>query len=125
MQITKIELAGSRMPERNGMPRGFAILRREDGADWISVELITRDRYECPQCGEADHDKLIWQNDQTVICQGCGREYQPGVRHFMVRADGEDDQWKTAKIVQEALDGHRGTNADVQDYFGVFLQIAD
>ena len=30
------------------------------------------------ECGERRVDWLIWINDETVQCQTCGAEYQPG-----------------------------------------------
>lgn len=33
----------------------------------------------CPNCGERDADRLIWQEDhETVRCAGCGTIYAPG-----------------------------------------------
>jgi len=32
---------------------------------------------ECPECGEAEMDLLIWTEADTVICQRCGTEYDP------------------------------------------------
>lgn len=32
----------------------------------------------CPGCGERNADMLIWQDDDTVRCFGCGTVYQPG-----------------------------------------------
>ncbi|MGE3807079.1 MAG: hypothetical protein AB7K24_20640 [Gemmataceae bacterium] len=33
---------------------------------------------ECPLCGENEHDRLIWIDDDTLRCTMCGAEYQPG-----------------------------------------------
>ncbi len=33
----------------------------------------------CPNCGERNADRLIWQDDdETVRCAGCGTTYRPG-----------------------------------------------
>lgn len=33
----------------------------------------------CPNCGERDADRLVWQDDEeTVRCAGCGTTYRPG-----------------------------------------------
>ena len=32
----------------------------------------------CPGCGERNPDMLVWQDDDTVRCFGCGTTYQPG-----------------------------------------------
>ena len=32
---------------------------------------------QCPHCGEADVDKLVWQDEETVKCLTCGTLYQP------------------------------------------------
>jgi len=34
----------------------------------------------CPGCGERDLDQLVWQDDRTVKCSTCGRQYTPPVR---------------------------------------------
>jgi hypothetical protein len=32
----------------------------------------------CPNCCEADPDKLVWlDDDETVRCTSCGHEYKP------------------------------------------------
>lgn len=31
----------------------------------------------CPNCCEADPDKLEWLDDETVRCLTCGHEYKP------------------------------------------------
>jgi hypothetical protein len=31
---------------------------------------------ECPSCGECDADRLVWQDDESIICQSCGRRYR-------------------------------------------------
>jgi hypothetical protein len=32
----------------------------------------------CPNCGEANADRLVWQDDdETVRCISCGQEYKP------------------------------------------------
>lgn len=32
----------------------------------------------CPNCGEREPDKLVWQNDETLLCDRCGTNYRPG-----------------------------------------------
>ncbi len=33
----------------------------------------------CPNCGERDADRLVWQDDEeTVRCAGCGTKYRRG-----------------------------------------------
>ncbi len=33
----------------------------------------------CPNCGERNADRLVWQDDdESVHCTGCGTIYQPG-----------------------------------------------
>ena len=33
----------------------------------------------CPNCGERNADRLVWQDDdETVRCAGCGTTYRPG-----------------------------------------------
>jgi Zn ribbon nucleic-acid-binding protein len=31
----------------------------------------------CPNCGERDHDRLVWIDDETVRCTMCGTQYHP------------------------------------------------
>ncbi len=31
----------------------------------------------CPNCGERNADRLVWQNDETICCAGCGTTYSP------------------------------------------------
>ena len=38
-----------------------------------------RVQFPCPKCGEADADRLVWQDDdETVCCSTCGVTYHPG-----------------------------------------------
>ena len=48
-----------------------------------------------------------------------------GERTHHVGADCNDDQWSMAQCLQETLDGHRGTNSDVHDYFREIQRFAD
>lgn len=34
--------------------------------------------FACPDCGEADSDRLEWQDDEFVRCKTCGTIYSPG-----------------------------------------------
>ena len=31
----------------------------------------------CPGCGERNQDNLVWQDDETVKCTTCGKQYAP------------------------------------------------
>lgn len=31
----------------------------------------------CPNCGQDDHDQLIWIDDERVRCASCGAVYVP------------------------------------------------
>ena len=31
----------------------------------------------CPGCGERRADRLVWQDDDLVLCASCGKTYQP------------------------------------------------
>jgi hypothetical protein len=65
--------------------------RRIDADDLVEVLLAIADRLDppvrettervgspCPDCGLADPDRLIWQDDEFVRCQACGTIYAPG-----------------------------------------------
>jgi hypothetical protein len=30
----------------------------------------------CPSCGERHADRLVWQEDDSIICQSCGCRYR-------------------------------------------------
>ena len=32
----------------------------------------------CPNCGGREVDRLVWQDDESVRCDACGKMYQPG-----------------------------------------------
>ena len=35
------------------------------------------DAITCPDCGESDHDHLLWHEDDTLTCQTCGTRFNP------------------------------------------------
>ena len=53
-----------------------------------------------------------------LLAHGCERTHQ-------VQADDADDQWSMAQILQHALDGHEGTNTDIDEYYGELRRFAD
>ena len=53
-----------------------------------------------------------------LLAHGCERTHQ-------VQADDADDQWSMAQILQHALDGHRGTNTDIEAYYRELRRFAD
>jgi predicted RNA-binding Zn-ribbon protein involved in translation (DUF1610 family) len=65
--------------------------RMIDADDLVEVLLSIADRldppvrettndvaFPCPECGEANSDRLIWQDDEFVRCDTCGTIYSPG-----------------------------------------------
>jgi hypothetical protein len=65
--------------------------RMIDADDLVEVLLAIADRLDppvrettervgspCPDCGLADPDRLIWQDDEFVRCDACGTVYAPG-----------------------------------------------
>ena len=46
-------------------------------------------------------------------------------RKHLVAADDRDDLWSMAEGLQETLDGHKGTNSMVHDYFRELERFAD
>jgi len=47
----------------------------ESGSHRIEDDLVC---CPCPNCCEADPDKLVWlDDDETVRCEYCGHEYKP------------------------------------------------
>ena len=53
-----------------------------------------------------------------LLAPGCERTHQ-------VQADDADDQWSMAQILQHALDGHEGTNTDIDAYYRELRRFAD
>jgi len=51
--------------------RGYTMTDYVDAQDTVLAD------WGC-ECGERRVDWLIWINDETVQCQTCGAEYQPG-----------------------------------------------
>jgi hypothetical protein len=64
--------------------------RMVDADDLVEVLLAIADRLDppvrvttnhvvcpCPDCGLADPDRLIWQDDEFVRCDACGTIYAP------------------------------------------------
>ncbi|MEX2387729.1 MAG: hypothetical protein WD534_07615 [Phycisphaeraceae bacterium] len=49
----------------------------------------------------------------------------PDGRTHHVQADCEIDLWSMAECLQEQLDGVRGTNSDIHDYFRELQRFAD
>jgi DNA-directed RNA polymerase subunit M/transcription elongation factor TFIIS len=44
--------------------------------EWDETDEVVEDGMECPKCGEARHDWLICQDDDTVKCATCGHIYE-------------------------------------------------
>ena len=64
--------------------------RMIDAEDLVEVLLSIADRLDppvpnttsqvvcpCPDCGLADADRLVWQDDEFVRCDACGTIYAP------------------------------------------------
>ena len=47
-----------------------------EGDKWDETDEVVEDGMECPKCGEARHDWLICQDDDTVKCATCGHIYE-------------------------------------------------
>ncbi len=64
--------------------------RMIDADDLVEILLSNADRldpplresnrvqFRCPNCGEVDSDRLVWQDDEFVRCSSCGTIYCPG-----------------------------------------------
>ena len=48
-----------------------------------------------------------------------------GERTHRVEADCDEDIWSMAECLQYHLDGHRGTNSDIHDYYRELQRFAD
>jgi len=40
-------------------------------------EVLVGLGFACPDCGERRRDKLVWSENDVVVCQSCGCEYVP------------------------------------------------
>jgi len=40
----------------------------------------------CPNCGERDHDRLVWIDDQRVRCQRCQATFSPSAAQRLAAA---------------------------------------
>ena len=49
----------------------------------------------------------------------------PNGREHHVQARCEHDLWSMAECLQETLDGQRGTNSDINDYYRQLQQLTD
>jgi hypothetical protein len=54
-----------------------------------------------------------------------GTELLPDDREHKVKADDETDVFSMAEILQECLDGCRGTNSMIHDYYRLLQQFMD
>ncbi len=106
MKITQIELAGSSKATLSdgspGLPRAFARISRRNGEDQIKVELL------------APGQDKTWYLDPTP---------DPGPAN--ASSPHAADLYPAAMLLQETLDGRKGTNSDVQEYFNILLRFAD
>jgi len=41
------------------------------------AEEVVAEADACPGCGERRIDRLVWQDDETVKCTTCGKQYTP------------------------------------------------
>ena len=39
---------------------------------------FVEEAHACPRCGERDADRLVWQDEELVRCESCGRSCEPG-----------------------------------------------
>ncbi len=49
----------------------------------------------------------------------------PNGREHHVKADCQDDVWSMAQCLQQHLDGCRGTNSMIHDYYRELLRLSD
>jgi hypothetical protein len=54
------------------------LLSIADRLDPPVPETTNRVAFPCANCGEADSDRLLWQDDELVRCETCGTIYSPG-----------------------------------------------
>lgn len=66
----------SRMIDANDLVE--VLLSIADRLDSPAPETTNHVSFSCANCGEADSDRLVWQNDEFVRCETCGTIYSPG-----------------------------------------------
>ena len=57
----------------------------------------------CPNCGERDTDQLEWQDDETVRCLSCGKEYMPGRKTEPPDLAPDDDCFMEERLFPSVL----------------------
>ena len=58
------------------------------------------------------------QIEVTILIPG-------GERTHYVQADCDEDLWSMAECLQAHLDGHKGTNSDIHEYYHLLQRLAD
>jgi len=56
---------------------GIDELLGAEAIDAATMSVPVADGCECPGCGEANMDNLIWDDQDWVHCQSCGMVYDP------------------------------------------------
>ncbi|NLW84473.1 MAG: hypothetical protein GXY41_08765 [Phycisphaerae bacterium] len=64
-------------------------------------------------------------SDTITVILHTGTELLPNDREHKVQADDETDVFSMAEILQECLDGCRGTNSMVHDYYRLLQHFMD
>lgn len=88
MNIYRIELAGE-IDKKTGLPICFATIYRRPGQGRFTVTITTPDNITAAQ----------------------------SLRDHVVDATCQDDIFSMAQCLQYHLDGYKGTNSEVQDYY--------
>jgi hypothetical protein len=63
--------------------------------------------HKCPRCGEADFEKLVWRDDDFVVCQTCRTVYDPGdPGSALHKYDLTKEREELATVIGETLVGY-------------------
>lgn len=68
--------AGQRSIEIDANDLVDVLMAVADEIDPPTAELVDAE-HACPGCGERHQDRLVWQDDETVLCSKCGMNFVP------------------------------------------------
>jgi len=65
------------------------------------------------------------RSEYITVVLDTGTELTPEIREHKVKADDETDVFSMAEIMQQCLDGCRGTNSMIHDYYRLLQHFMD
>ena len=65
------------------------------------------------------------RSEYITVTLDTGTELMPAIREHKVKANDETDVFSMAEIMQQCLDGCRGTNSMIHDYYRLLQHFMD